>query len=86
MKAARYQAKDVDEAAVIAAIQRLRTTPYPYSGVVPQDKRWVHFDELHDAFPDVPKKVFRAKLAAMIRKDILDGCTCGCRGDFEIRD
>lgn len=44
--------------------------------------RW-HFEE---AIPDVPRKVLLAKLASMIRRGIIDGCTCGCRGDFQIKE
>lgn len=40
-----------------------------------------------DACPTgTPEKVQRAKAAALIRRGLLDGCTCGCRGDFEITD
>lgn len=31
-----------------------------------------------------PEKVFLAKAASMIRRQVIDGCTCGCRGDFQI--
>lgn len=32
---------------------------------------------------DVPEKVLLAKLRAMKRKKLIDGCGCGCRGDWE---
>lgn len=31
-------------------------------------------------------KLALAKMKAMIRKGLVDGCPCGCRGDFEITD
>lgn len=34
---------------------------------------------------EVPWKVVVAKARAMIRKGRMDGCTCGCRGDFDLR-
>jgi hypothetical protein len=37
-------------------------------------------DELA-AFPD---KVLRAKARRLIKRGLIKGCTCGCRGDFEI--
>jgi len=39
------------------------------------------------AMPEgVPSKLALAKMAAMIRKGLVDGCPCGCRGDFEITE
>lgn len=32
----------------------------------------------------VPYKVVQAKMASLIRRGLVDGCTCGCRGDFEL--
>lgn len=32
----------------------------------------------------VPPKVIRAKLDTLIKRGKLTGCTCGCRGDFEV--
>lgn len=38
-----------------------------------------------DAFPDgTPEKVVMAKLKIMIKRKLINGCTCGCRGDFHI--
>lgn len=34
------------------------------------------------AFPSAPPKVVLAKLASLVRRGVLDGCACGCRGDF----
>ena len=31
-----------------------------------------------------PLKVAIAKMASLIRRGLATGCTCGCRGDFEI--
>lgn len=42
-------------------------------------------DDISTAFPkDTPRKLMLAKLGQMIKKGLIDGCTCGCRGDFEI--
>jgi hypothetical protein len=36
-----------------------------------------------DAFPpDVPDRLLLAKMDGLIRRGLVDGCTCGCRGDF----
>jgi len=28
----------------------------------------------------------RAKMASLIRRGLVDGCACGCRGDFELTE
>lgn len=47
---------------------------------------WPGFDNsVLNAMPEgTPEKVGRAKMRAMIRKGIIEGCACGCRGDFRI--
>lgn len=35
-------------------------------------------------FPNVPPKVVLAKAKRLVRRGLIDGCTCGCRGDFQI--
>lgn len=40
---------------------------------------------VREAFPsDVPDKLILSKMRKMILKELVAGCTCGCRGDFEI--
>lgn len=34
--------------------------------------------------PGTPYKVALAKMRALIKRGIVDGCACGCRGDFEL--
>ena len=34
----------------------------------------------------VTGKLALAKMKAMVKKGLVDGCPCGCRGDFEITD
>lgn len=37
------------------------------------------------AMPEgTPEKLVLAKMRQMIRRGVVDGCPCGCRGDFEI--
>lgn len=33
-------------------------------------------------WPDVPPKVVLAKAKRLIARRLIDGCSCGCRGDF----
>lgn len=34
--------------------------------------------------PETPPKLQLAKMAMLIRRGLVQGCDCGCRGDFEI--
>lgn len=34
-------------------------------------------------YPDMPYKVVLAKARSLIRRRLLSGCACGCRGEFE---
>jgi len=36
--------------------------------------------------PGTPPKLALAKMATLIRRGLVNGCTCGCRGDFEITE
>jgi len=35
-------------------------------------------------WPDAPPKLLAARLRAMLRKGIINGCSCGCRGDWHV--
>lgn len=39
---------------------------------------------LHAMPDDTPPKVALAKMRALIRRGLVEGCACGCRGDFEL--
>jgi len=42
---------------------------------------------VQDVMPKgVTVKLQIAKMKQLIKKGLADGCTCGCRGDFEITD
>lgn len=83
MKHGRIQAKDLDEGALMAFFRRHGqkwTTHRPCpSGVMPSVA-----DEV-PGMAGVPEKVLRAKLGAMARRGLINGCDCGCRGDWHLR-
>lgn len=40
---------------------------------------------VQDVMPtDTPTKLQLSKMKQLIKRGLVDGCTCGCRGDFEI--
>jgi hypothetical protein len=41
---------------------------------------------VRNALPEntAPKKLILAKMSQLIKKGLIDGCPCGCRGDFAI--
>ena len=45
---------------------------------------WCGKPEATDGSVAIPEKVVRAKAKRLIRRGLVTGCTCGCRGDFEI--
>ncbi len=50
-------------------------------GILPWCMSW----ELANEFPDwIPWKVLMAKADKLIKRGLMDGCTCGCRGDFNL--
>jgi hypothetical protein len=42
---------------------------------------------IHNAFPDkdqTPEALILSKMKKLIKQNLVSGCPCGCRGDFEI--
>lgn len=70
------QAKDLSDAVVLEALAKVRGK----HGV----SRWSSLWDVQAALADVPPKVVLAKLRSMVKRNIIDGCCCGCRGDFEL--
>jgi hypothetical protein len=79
------QAKDIPEGPVLeflAAQTRSATLGY-----IDREKWPDSMPTVYDAMPPgTPNKVARAKMRALIRRGLVDGCTCGCRGDYDITD
>ncbi len=44
---------------------------------------WSMLPDIQEKLRVYPPKVVLAKLKQLVKKNKLDGCTCGCRGDFE---
>lgn len=55
---------------------------------ISNDRRGELFDNSvqHGMPPIVVDKLALAKMRSLKRKGLVDGCTCGCRGDFTLTD
>jgi hypothetical protein len=86
------KAADIDDAVFLDAVaacndgrctvSNLRHTWH--GGAFVQGGHWCLIDDVVTALPGFPLKVVRAKARRLIGRGLMDGCGCGCRGDFEI--
>jgi hypothetical protein len=70
------QIKHVPDLAFLLTVDALSTTKEVGT------MQWVYIFDLERVMPWLPTKVIRAKARRLIRRGLLDGCPCGCRGDF----
>lgn len=72
--------KDIPELPILELLMRHRGEwCFIFSPEVCGDK------SVRAAMPDrVPEKLALAKMSSLIRRGLVTGCDCGCRGDFEI--
>lgn len=85
-----FQAKDIDDRFFLECVLYIQYEPRPPGdccaspwSVIPH---WAHTTHLDRMMPMFPTPVIIAKAAALIKRGLLTGCTCGCRGDFELTD
>jgi hypothetical protein len=67
----RPQAKDIPDQRILALLHPTTWTTW-----------WVLADE---HFPEFPPKVVLAKLRQLYKRGLIDGCPCGCRGDWVLQ-
>lgn len=73
---AKAKASDIDTIELLTAIERQSiVNGYPY---------WVQRWDMTNWWPHIPANVLLAKLDRLVRRGLLRGCACGCRGDFEL--
>lgn len=74
------QAKDVPDAPVLAFLALHPGQWHNWFGIEKSN-----LNSVRHAMPaETPEKVVLAKMRALIRRELVSGCDCGCRGDFEI--
>ena len=73
------QAKDIDESAILAFLSNRTSCASQFEISIAGE------DSIFNAVPaGTPYKVVLAKMKSMIKRGLVRGCACGCRGDYEI--
>ena len=74
------KASDITDAQIFAVVDHVRATK----------RSWTSMTDLMEMLPEFPCegpngrwKIIHAKMRQMIAKKRIDGCPCGCRGDFQ---
>lgn len=79
------KAADIADDIFLAAIARARQVPgySTFGEVLPGGPRLsASIWDIQALLRSFPPKVVIAKARILIRRNIIDGCACGCRGDF----
>lgn len=78
MKHGRPQCKDIPEQPIMEFLRTLGRPAFTQSG---------YPNSITLAFPPhcQDDTLVRAKLRRMIARGLIDGCACGCRGDYTIK-
>lgn len=86
MKNGKLQAKDIPDNLILEAL-------YPYQGSwafwCNNNELWLGRSETRSIDRTLciyPRKLVHAKWKSLVRRGLVGGCDCGCRGDFEITD
>lgn len=88
MTSGKIQAKDIPDKALIDLIDRLWNAPRAYLDaagelVVFYPTAASIFD-ICKQWDAIPVKVIQTKLKSLKKRNLIDGCVCGCRGDFTV--
>jgi vacuolar-type H+-ATPase catalytic subunit A/Vma1 len=70
------KASDLDDRVVLRAVEL---------SCVLRDS-WTNTAAVAEAFPGSPFKVVAVKLSKLLRRKLLTGCDCGCRGNWELTE
>jgi hypothetical protein len=96
MKKGRFQAKDIDDVFFLRCVDWCSMHPEPpnilHGGKKPshypldQLPHWVFMWNLEAMMPMFPEEVILSKARRLEARGLIKGCTCGCRGDFELTE
>lgn len=74
------QCKDIPDVVFLRSIE---DTPGMTEGWEPWRSEWNVLATLSSAMgAEIPARLFRAKAGKLIDRGLVDGCNCGCRGDY----
>ena len=82
----RPTAKDIDTLEVLSVIDSWDRPDWRIGASVVMINGWDRVMPFEDRPERWPEKILRAKLSWMLRNGLIDGCCCGCRGDFTLTD
>lgn len=84
------QAKDIPERPILEWMNNY-SREWESGGRIYTSKRTTWFDgfenSVQNGMPEnTPRKVALAKMRSLINRGLVDGCACGCRGDFVLTE
>lgn len=77
------KAADIPDEAFLGAVHALSLEPQDTIFGPSPLPHWVQVRDLVERL-GVPEKVIRAKARKLIRRGLMTGCWCGCRGDLAL--
>lgn len=77
----KMQAKHISDLGYMATVIMLARTKELVLGY-----ETVTVQEMAEALPYIPSKLIRAKFNQLEKRGFMDGCGCGCRGNFRVTD
>jgi hypothetical protein len=77
------QCKDIPDAPVLAFLNNL-PVPWTWGTWFWSDDYKPENSVLNVMPPGTPEKLALAKMRRLMQRGLVDGCDCGCRGDFEL--
>ena len=81
MKNGKLQCKDIPTLPILKYVAE-----HGGIGLVWWEAGWEGERSVRNVMPPVNDRLALAKMRNLIANGLVDGCSCGCRGDFEITD
>lgn len=75
------QAKDLDTKVILTELAKYQGTWATWG-----EKQYSMPNIQLNTYPNVPEKLWLAKMKKIMKQGLSGGCDCGCRGDYEITD
>ena len=80
------QCKDIPDAPILEFLAEKRGHPCNWFDPFWSDGRINEFSVCHAMPKDTPQKLALAKMRSLIKRGLVLGCDCGCRGDFVLAE